>query len=274
MCEHIKDDQIIIIGSERIKWSQFKLNHKDWNFVSTLSDEDLTKLHRKFLNIWTKIGQEICQKYNMKYVVFNTIQQDVIKYESFHWILLLDGSGSMAGRPWKDLLQAVDDFLKHRLVLNTTDRITIIIFSDQADYACYNEEIQNVNLNNIGSPKGGTSFAKAFECVNECIKRTKTNRNTTTTTTDALGYGIIFMTDGDNNYPEKELNQLVDEHGTTIRFWTLALGVDSDGTATKVLEKISDKMHGSYYSLEASSQLIQVFAEIANNTNSSSNNVM
>jgi uncharacterized protein with von Willebrand factor type A (vWA) domain len=193
----------------------------------------------------------------MKYVVFNANRNDPIEYESFHWILLLDGSGSMAGTAWKDLIQAVQQFLTHRQALNTIDRITIIRFSDKTDDVCVNEDIKNVKLTNIKDPAGQTSFSKAFARVNECIKQTKTT---------ALNYAIIFMTDGDDHYPEKELNQLVKEHGANIRFWTLVLGV-LDGKATKILEQISDKMHGSYYNLAASSELSHIYAEIAKNTN-------
>jgi uncharacterized protein YegL len=257
MCEHIKDDQIIIIGPQRIRWAQFKSNHNDWNFVSKLNEEELAKLHGKFLTIWTKIGPQLCEKYKMKYVVFNANRNDPIEYESFHWILLLDGSGSMAGTAWKDLIQAVQQFLTHRQALNTIDRITIIRFSDKTDDVCVNEDIKNVKLTNIKDPAGQTSFSKAFARVNECIKQTKTT---------ALNYAIIFMTDGDDHYPEKELNQLVKEHGANIRFWTLVLGV-LDGKATKILEQISDKMHGSYYNLAASSELSHIYAEIAKNTN-------
>jgi uncharacterized protein YegL len=268
MCEHIKDDQIIIIGPQRIRWAQFKFNHNDWNFASKLNDEELAKLHGKFLTIWTKIGPQLCQKHNMKYVVFNAHRNNPIEYESFHWILLLDGSGSMAGTAWRDLLQAVDQFLKHRLALNTIDRITIITFSDETFDLCFNQDIKNVKLTNIKDPAGQTNFCSAFARVNECIKQTKTKTNTpTTTAAAALNYAIIFMTDGDAKYPEKELNQLVKEHGANIRFWTLALGGDLDGEATKNLEQISDKMHGSYYNLAASSELSHIYAEIAKNTN-------
>jgi hypothetical protein len=47
----------------------------------------------------------------------------------------------------------------------------------------------------------------------------------------------------------------------------LVLGGDLDGRATKILEQISDKMHGSYYNLAASSELSHIYAEIAKNTN-------
>jgi hypothetical protein len=154
-----------------MKWSEFKSIHSDWNFESAINDDELMKLHGKFLTLWTKIGPHLCQKYNMKYVVFNKAKQDLVTHESFHWILVLDGSGSMAGRSWKDLLEAVKEFLNHRTTLNTNDRITIIIFSDKADYSYFNEAIEDIQVDEIRSPSGSTNFNEPFVRVNECIKR-------------------------------------------------------------------------------------------------------
>ncbi|CAF1486752.1 unnamed protein product, partial [Didymodactylos carnosus] len=66
MCERIPDDQLLIVGSIRKKWSQFKLDHSDWLFESLLNDEELTKLRGKFLRIWGVIGDALCETYDMK----------------------------------------------------------------------------------------------------------------------------------------------------------------------------------------------------------------
>jgi len=80
-----------------------------------------------------------------------------------------------------------------------------------------------------------------------------------------MKHSIIFMTDGDAEYPDDQLNELFSEHGANIRFWTLALGSGIDENAKVVLERINHKMKGSYYTLAASSELSQTFAEIAAN---------
>lgn len=260
MCEQINNNQIIVIDSQRIQWSQFKSDHSDWNFQSTMDDNELAKLHGKFLTLWAKIGQQLCDNYNMKYVLFNTAPESTVAYESFHWILVLDSSGSMAGKPWKDLSEALEQFLSNRKTLNTTDRITIITFSDTADFTYFNEEIGNIKVGSFDSPSGGTDFHLPFMRVNECIQRFQTNN------TNDMKHAIIFMTDGDAEYPNKELEKLFNEHGANIRFWTLALGSGIDEHAKMVVEQINHKMNGSYYTLAASSELSQTFAEIATNT--------
>ncbi len=265
MCEQIKDDQIVVVGSTRYQWLQFKSIHSDWNFESVLDDDELNRLHGKFLTVWEKIGRDLCQKYGMKYVTYNTSQ--TIVQESFHYILLLDGSGSMTGDRWNDLMKAVQEFLTRRQKLNTNDRITIIVFSDFAQIAYFDEKITEVNVNTIEFPDGGTNFGSAFICVNECINRCRTditNRN--------HDYAIVFMSDGEDRYPEQELNQLLQAHDSVIkRFWTMSLS-DQNSSASQILERINEKMNGSFYDIETSVDLIKAYAEIASSSSSNNSN--
>jgi uncharacterized protein YegL len=258
MCEQIKDDQVIVIGPARYEWSQFKSDHADWIFESALNDDELNRLHGKFLTVWEKIGSKLCEKFQMKYVTYNTSQR--ISHQAFHYILLLDGSGSMGGDRWEHLMKAVQEFLTRRDTLKAGDRITIIIFSEAAKIAFFDEEIQNIDVTRIQYPGGGTSFNAALACVNKCITKSKSK-----SVLDSVhnNYAIVFMSDGEAEYPEKELDRLLKEHDTVIKnFWTLALG-DNQALSMEVLKQINDKMNGSFYDVTTSTDLIRVYAEVA-----------
>ncbi|CAF0938001.1 unnamed protein product [Adineta steineri] len=259
MCEQIKDDQIIVIGPRRYQWSDFKQNHPNWIFESILNDDELNRLHGKFLTIWRKIGKEICDKYHMKYVKYNTSLN--IVHESFHYILLLDGSGSMSGQRWKDLMNAVQQFLIRRSELNTCDRISIIVFSSTANIIYSNEDIRNINVNSICYPGGDTSFRDAFECVSNCM--TYSERHAAHHSVHHK-FAIVFMSDGEGLYPDYELKRLIKEHGPVIkRFWTLALGINQVSSSMNVLEKINEKMNGSFIDIATSIDLLKAYAEVA-----------
>ena len=62
MCEHLKDNEEIMIDRIRYKWSQFKRQHPNWSFESTLTDAELNNLHGKFLIVWERIGRKLCEK--------------------------------------------------------------------------------------------------------------------------------------------------------------------------------------------------------------------
>ncbi|CAF3981550.1 unnamed protein product [Didymodactylos carnosus] len=253
MCEQITDDQYIIVGSLRKKWSQFKLDHPDWIFESLLNNDELSRLHEKFLTVWAKIGEDLCRKYDMKFVTFNTYRQRQ-RPQSLHYVLLLDASGSMYGKPWQDLLAAVKEFLRRRQdLVGVQDHITIITFSDKAHLAYFDKEIKDVNVDTVQFGGNTTDFCAAFTQVYQCIQ------NSRRVDLD-LKYAIIFMTDGDAIYPEQELNLLSAAHGVVIKqFWTLALG----HAKMNVLNRINEKMNGTYFDIEESSRLIDAYAEIA-----------
>jgi uncharacterized protein YegL len=261
MCEQIKDDQVIVIGPTRYQWSKFKEDHLDWIFESALTEDELSKLHGKYLTVWEKIGPILCQQYGMTYVTHNSSLK--VTHQSFHYILLLDGSGSMAGQRWKDLMEAVEKFLKRRTELATNDRITIIVFTDSAKVAFFNKEIHDINVEDIKFPAGNTSFSAAFECVYDSIT---IFRGQASSGSVHESFAIIFMSDGESRYPEKELDKLFKVHGPVIkRFWTIALG-GGEASHTQVLADINTKMNGSFYDVATSADLIKTYAEVASCT--------
>jgi uncharacterized protein YegL len=261
MCEQIKDDQEIVIGPTRYHWSEFKKDHLDWSFESALTKDELSQLHGKYLIVWEKVGPELCEKYGMKYVTHNSLPGVI--YQSFHYILLLDGSGSMSGQSWEDLMKAVKEFLKRRTKLASKDRITVIVFEDSAKVVFSNKEIHDINVKDIKFPSGGTSFSAAFERVNRSISAF---RDEASPDSFHESFAILFMSDGEDNYPKNELDMLFKKHESVIkRFWTIALGGHGTSVAG-TLKQINERMNGSFYDVKESADLIQTYAEVASCT--------
>jgi uncharacterized protein YegL len=261
MCEQIKDDQVLEINKRRYLWSNFKQYHAEWNFESTLSEHELRQLHGKFMIVWRKVGREICQRYGMKYV--SDKQSLDIRHQSYHYILILDGSGSMQGARWYHLLQAVQEFLTRRLALNTADRVTIIVFSDRINRVFFDEDIQYIDVNAIGYLAGGTSFSLAFDDVYRCIEYCA--RQAVLNPVHSR-FVIVFMSDGEAEYPEYQLNRLLNNYGSVIKqFWTIALATNQS-VSMNVLQNINRKMNGSFMDIKTSVDLIKAYAEVASST--------
>jgi len=70
---------------------------------------------------------------------------------------------------------------------------------------------------------------------------------------------IIFMSDGQAEYPNTQLDRLLTMKSRINQFWTVALG----DTKMDVLEKINDTMDGEFKELQDSKDLVDVYAEIA-----------
>ncbi|CAF4946500.1 unnamed protein product, partial [Rotaria sp. Silwood1] len=95
-CEQMTDDKPIVVRGTKKKWSQFKNDYPDWDFDNSITSDELFKLRGKFLNVWSRIGKLLCEKYDMKFVTENTAQATA---KPLHYILLLDAYGSMNGEP-------------------------------------------------------------------------------------------------------------------------------------------------------------------------------
>ncbi|CAF3876452.1 unnamed protein product [Rotaria sp. Silwood1] len=259
-CEEMSDSKPIIFRGTKKKWSEFKNEHADWDFGNSITQEELFKLRGKLLNVWSKIGAILCKMYEMKFVTQNTPQAAP---KPFHYILVLDSSGSMGiknGKPWKDLLDGVKEFVNVRTESGSADRITIITFENHATYAYYNVDIKTIDVNNIQFMNGGTHFGNAFNLVILTIKSME-EKNSSANANEKLDYIIIFMSDGDAEYPDSQLQELLMMKERIFAFWTVALG----DTKMNNLEEINRTMDGTFKELKDSADLVQIYAEIARN---------
>jgi uncharacterized protein YegL len=256
-CEQMEDDKPIIVRGTKKIWSEFKKDYPDWDFGNSITPDELFKLRGKFLNVWSRIGKHLCQEYNMKFVTENTPQPAP---RSFHYILLLDASGSMNGEPWSDLLNGVKEFINIRVNSGSTDRITIVTFDHNATYAYINADIKTIDITKIQFTNGATDFGKAFDLVIQIMQYLQLQISTSNSAGN-LDFIIVFMSDGQAAYPSTQLETLLTMKTKIHQFWTVALGQ----TKMDILEQINLKMEGRFTELKNSADFVQVYAEIARN---------
>ncbi|CAF1401568.1 unnamed protein product [Rotaria sordida] len=256
-CEQMTDDRPIVVRGTKKKWSEFKNDYPDWDFGNSITPDELFKLRGKFLNVWSRIGELLCGKYGMEFVTENTPQATA---KPFHYILLLDASGSMNGEPWRNLLDGVREFIKIRVDSNSSDHVTVIVFNDYATYACFNEDIKSVDITQIKYKGGNTNFEKAFDLVIETIRRTQ-SQSSAYNLFGHSEYIIIFMSDGQAQFPYIQMETLSTMNTMINQFWTVALG----DTSMDVLKRINLKMDGTFKELKDSADFVYVYAEIARN---------
>ncbi|CAF3072931.1 unnamed protein product, partial [Rotaria sp. Silwood2] len=248
-CEQMEDHKPIIVLGTKKKWSEFKKDHPDWDFGNSITPNQLFKLRGKFLNVWSKIGRRLCERYDMTFVTENTPQAAP---KPFHYILLLDASGSMNGKPWENLLEGVKEFIKIRTDSNAADRMTIIVFDDNAKYAYFNVDIKTIDIIQIKFTNGLTDFGKAFDLVVKAIQDIQTP-NSISSSANSLDFTIIFMSDGQADYPDEQLETLLTMKTKIHQFWTVAFGY----TQMDILEEINQKMGGRFTELKDSAAFVQ-----------------
>ena len=253
-CNEIKDNDFIIVKGIRKRWRDMKLDYPEWDFDLITTADELAQLKSKFLYVWSKVGEEhYCKKFSMKYIQMNSPRA---LPESFHYMLLLDSSGSMKGDRWTNLLAGVKELVDARISNGTDDRVTVICFDNTAKYHCLDQKVKDLETTKIRFTGGGTSFGPPFDLVLKTMDTVQGGDPLLA----KLKYVIVLMSDGEAEYPEKQLDHLALKKEADIKeFWTFALGVQE----MPLLEKINGKMGGVYRLLGDSKDLIEAFAEIA-----------
>merc|ERR1712054_611414 len=65
-----------------------------------------------------------------------TLREKIFSIKKFHIYFCLDDSGSMGGKPWRDLMAGVKAFLARRLSHSNQDLVTIVNYSGSAEVKC------------------------------------------------------------------------------------------------------------------------------------------
>ena len=164
-------------------------------------------------------------------------------------LLLLDTSGSMCGSPLKELKEAVDNYLGILEKAKSQDIIGCIAFSDGAqldsslstNYAQMKKDVKSLEC------AGGTNMLSAFQLASETLRGQE-------------GYPqeIILLSDGEPNDRGEVINYLTNLKKIPVH--TVGAGGDYDRA---LLENISTRTGGKFYSADDISHLTKVFIEIA-----------
>ncbi|CAD8174795.1 unnamed protein product [Paramecium octaurelia] len=209
-CEEIQDDfQIKELETQNIKlWKEIKQIYNTWLF-SCLTKDELKQLKEKFMKIWNQnIGQMICKRLTeeLNKDIFYIPKQEVELgansgiQKTSHFILMLDDSSSMEGRPFESAKQGLVSFL-YEIQKNPNSRVTIIIFNKSArcivDYqAPKPQTLQSL----IIFQGGGTDFDQAFLLAYEKISLRTDFHN-------FESHSIFFYTDGGAHYPNQAMGK-------------------------------------------------------------------
>ena len=105
---------------------------------------------------------------------------------SRHMVFVLDNSYSMHGEPLKDLQTAVNAFLTNRQKISQNDKVSIIVFNNDADEIMSLESISSGTSCPNLLADGATSYSAGLRKALTALKRTPKN----------MEAEIVFMSDG------------------------------------------------------------------------------
>jgi Mg-chelatase subunit ChlD len=123
-------------------------------------------------------------------VPVNMFDARVVAESRTHIVFCLDGSGSMSGQPWAELMVAYRGFLDKRSAdqSGADDKVSVIVFDETTHDGPIGVSIDVARRQNLTFPCGGTAFAPAMGRAREVLHHEPTD----------VRCLVIFMTDGEN----------------------------------------------------------------------------
>eukprot|EP01118_Nematostelium_gracile_P009497 TRINITY_DN3211_c0_g1_i3.p1 TRINITY_DN3211_c0_g1~~TRINITY_DN3211_c0_g1_i3.p1 ORF type:complete len:578 (+),score=46.23 TRINITY_DN3211_c0_g1_i3:546-2279(+) len=172
----------------------------------------------------------------------------------YHIVFCLDDSGSMQGRNWKDLCQAVYDFISKRLETSDKDLISFVIYNDTARVTGEKIPISEPNISQYLTFKsGGTNFASAFHECHEVLSRNDFEKYSPL---------LLFLSDGGSSDGDREVIALKSFYlSKGLTFYTIIFGNDSYGASK--LKSLADLGGGTFLWSADGISLSKTFVEIS-----------
>lgn len=119
-----------------------------------------------------------------------------------HYILILDDSYSMEGKPWKDLQAATNEYLKALVSSReaATSKVSCVIYNSDSRIVFENEKPTYGLINKVKFEGGATYYGPALKHAKQiCDKYAK----------ECDKFVFYFMSDGcPHDFPTAEVNQL------------------------------------------------------------------
>jgi hypothetical protein len=156
-----------------------------------------------------------------------------------HFLFMIDSSKSIDEKKWQAICKSLKLFFGH--FKDSDYEVTIIAFADHASILVNKLFIQEINLDqvldkeNIEKTTGVNSvYSEAFKLLNNQILLDLNGKVT-----------ILFMTDGNGEYPETELIKLKKTNFEKIKkFWSMGYNSKTKESNFIVLEKINSFLNG------------------------------
>jgi len=174
---------------------------------------------------------------------------DILK----HYILVLDDSGSMEGRSWSGLLEAVTKFITEKETNFIAHRLSCIKFSSKSKIIFENEVLDKKLARHPGLifESGGTEFSLAVAHIVEILDRYPAYPNV-----------VLFMSDGRGMFPLNmpDLSKVWKQDNL---FYAIGFGRNDEFDE---LKKMAEHMGGQFKNPRDIEELVDTYAEIAQNS--------
>ncbi|KAF1782252.1 P-loop containing nucleoside triphosphate hydrolase [Phytophthora cactorum] len=176
-----------------------------------------------------------------------------------HHVFVLDCSGSMNGRPWCDLMAAWKEYVYNRIADGATlDLVSVVTFDNSAQIVYEAQNITTMTNARIQYRGGGTNYAAGLRSANEVLSRVNF---------DAYKPAIVFFSDGHPCDPLQGEQLATHIRGCYEKNGLQAFAVGFGSINLNMLERVAEKLGGSYHHVLTGNELKATFFSISASLN-------
>lgn len=182
---------------------------------------------------------------------------------AFHFVFCLDGSGSMSGTPWAQLMTAYQQLLHRRNNDQCLgDVVSVVTFNSSPRVVETCTPIESVRTSFSGG-SGGTAFGPALRQCDSLLASTPPGFTPI----------LVFMSDGEDGAGDavQEMQSLYNRYSSrNLQVHTIAFGAAayssssySGRSGAPLLQNMAQAAAGQFHTAASGVQLSQVFVQIA-----------
>jgi uncharacterized protein YegL len=194
------------------------------------------------------------------FTVIQLFNQKEEETKHFHFVLVLDESGSMSGTPWAELSAAYQGFLNRRdNDQGANDFFTVVQFSTTARPTCKRQPLAQTPRT-LAFGGGGTNY---YAGLNEADKEIANDKSTSTVV-------MIFMSDGGDTNKQQDpiatMRQIKQKYANhNFKCHTVGFGNDvkAGTSAAQLLTNLASAGGGEMHYALTGLELLSVFGKIA-----------
>jgi uncharacterized protein YegL len=172
-----------------------------------------------------------------------------------HHIFVLDCSGSMSGSPWRNLMAAWNEYIHNRIADGASlDLVSVVTFDNYAQIEYEAQNITTMTRASILYRGGGTNYAAGLRSANEVLSRVNFEVYKPT---------VVFFSDGHPADPMQGEQLAAHIGGCYEKNGLQAFAVGFGSINLTVLERVAEKMGGSYHHVLTGNELKATFYSIS-----------
>ena len=177
-----------------------------------------------------------------------------------HLVFCLDGSGSMEGQPWQELMVSYKHLLHTRITDHQAvdDLVSVLVFNSEADIRFELEPITTAPRD-VTFATGGTRFTPALKAAGALLSRERGGDYTPVLVfmSDGVPDGSRGDTDSDQIAAMRQIVQIHGGHG--LKVYTVPFGREAD---RRRMENLATEGKGTMLAASSGAELMDVFEQI------------